>query len=171
MSTLLSNPDRYQPINQYQKTGKYIKTTYVDEYTDSRNIKEGILECCQRVQGAYSSDGFLWTFLRENPNCDNIAPYCNDTMSYGEKIVYRILRNAGIEFIPHYSTDWSQHKVYDFYIPARRMIIEATEFLGVESKTTVTTICRTKSHRYKQYFIYYEDDYNKLINNKNMEVA
>lgn len=49
--------------------------------------------------------------------------------------------------------------------------VEATEFLGVESKTTVTTICRTKSHRYKQYFIYYEDDYNKLINNKNMEVA
>ena len=73
------------------------------------------------------------------PNCGNIVenkiinnvrtqglscPYCSDGMSYGEKIIFSILRQLSIDFIFDNALSWSCGKRYDFYIPQYSMIIE-----------------------------------------------
>lgn len=119
-----ANPNRHLPINQYQKTGKYLRTLYVDQFTKDCNVRNAILRCCQRGDGRHSVKNYLWGFLKDNPDCNNIESYCNDTWSYGEKMMYKILYNANSDFIVHYTPSWGQRREYDFYVKSKALIIE-----------------------------------------------
>lgn len=49
---------------------------------------------------------------------------CGDGISYPNKFMYSFLKQLNIEFIPEYSTSWSNQKRYDIYIPLINCIIE-----------------------------------------------
>lgn len=50
---------------------------------------------------------------------------CNDGISYPNKFIYNFLEQLGISYFPEQRFDWSDSKIYDFYIPSARCIIEA----------------------------------------------
>ena len=52
------------------------------------------------------------------------CPNCKDGMSFGEKFVYSLLNQLGVNFIYDSTTTWSDNKRYDFYLPYYSMIIE-----------------------------------------------
>lgn len=114
-----------QPINQYEKSGKYVKTySSIRDITSNYNNRRQIRYVCQRRQGYYTAIGFQWRYYKEHPNHENIQPYFKDTWSYGQKMVYRLLINSGIDFIVHWKPKWGNKKQYDFYIPVYQLIIE-----------------------------------------------
>ena len=49
---------------------------------------------------------------------------CKDGISYPEKFVYNMLIQLGIYFQYHYSAEWTNGKIYDFFIPSLNLIIE-----------------------------------------------
>lgn len=49
---------------------------------------------------------------------------CGDGVSYPEKLMESVLTQLGIKYERQYRTDWSQNKVYDFYLPDYNTIIE-----------------------------------------------
>lgn len=52
------------------------------------------------------------------------CPLCNDSFSFGERIVFHTLRESEVEFEWHKTFDWSDNKEYDFYLPELNGIIE-----------------------------------------------
>ena len=57
------------------------------------------------------------------------------------------------------------------YLMSFKNSMEAKKYFNITTKTNViNTVCSGR-HTYMGKIFYYEDDYNKLINNKNMEVA
>lgn len=53
-----------------------------------------------------------------------ICKICSDGMSYGEKVLYHILKEANIKFDYDSQQSWSGVKRYDFYLPKYKTIIE-----------------------------------------------
>ena len=49
---------------------------------------------------------------------------CGDTVSKPEKFMSNILKNIGIEYEYQKKFEWSEGKIYDFYIPSLNIIIE-----------------------------------------------
>ena len=49
---------------------------------------------------------------------------CGNGMTYPEKFMTNILNQLNIKFTTQYSTEWSNRKIYDFYLPKYNMIIE-----------------------------------------------
>ena len=58
-------------------------------------------------------------FMRNGFSCPN----CSDKISIGEKIMYLLLSDLGVDFIREYSFEGSVSR-YDFYIPMLSTIIE-----------------------------------------------
>ena len=57
----------------------------------------------------------------------SIGCICSDSISYGEKFVYGLLKQLNIDFIIQLSNTtfkWCDNKKYDFYIPLNNTIIE-----------------------------------------------
>ena len=53
------------------------------------------------------------------------CPNCTSTsMRYPERLMYHFLKETNIEFIRQKSFEWSENKVYDFFIPSFSSIIE-----------------------------------------------
>ena len=52
------------------------------------------------------------------------CPVCDDGKSYPEKVMYNILTSLSISFIPQKSFHWSDKRIYDFYLPDYKTIIE-----------------------------------------------
>lgn len=52
------------------------------------------------------------------------CPKCGDGVPYTEKIMYSILEQLKIDFKKGTTFNWSQDKIYDFYIPSLNCIIE-----------------------------------------------
>lgn len=60
-----------------------------------------------------------------NVNMYGLAcPRCSDGMSFSEKFVYELFNQLGCDFIHDRTTDWSDGKRYDFYIPLMNLIVE-----------------------------------------------
>ena len=55
----------------------------------------------------------------------SIGCSCGDGISYPEKLIESVLIQVGIKYERQYKTDWSQNRVYDFYLPYYNIIIEA----------------------------------------------
>lgn len=49
---------------------------------------------------------------------------CSDGISYPNKFMYNLLKQLKIDFINEYSPQWANSRIYDFYIPSKRLIIE-----------------------------------------------
>lgn len=49
---------------------------------------------------------------------------CSKGVSYGEKVMMKILDTLNISYIYDKTTEWSNNKRYDFYIPEYSLIIE-----------------------------------------------
>lgn len=49
---------------------------------------------------------------------------CSDSMSFGEKYIFTLLKNNEIQFFNEHSFIWSNNRRYDFYIPQKQLIIE-----------------------------------------------
>lgn len=49
---------------------------------------------------------------------------CGDGISLPEKFLGSVLNQIGMHWIPQKTFDWSQKRIYDFYIPSLNMIIE-----------------------------------------------
>ena len=53
------------------------------------------------------------------------CPNCTSTsMKYPERVIYHLLKEIGIEFSRQETFDWSDNKVYDFFLPSLSCIIE-----------------------------------------------
>ena len=52
------------------------------------------------------------------------CPRCSDGMSFAEKFVYELFNQLCCDFIHDRTTDWSDGKRYDFYIPLMNLIVE-----------------------------------------------
>lgn len=59
-------------------------------------------------------------FLRYGFGC-----ICNDGISYPNKFIYNFLEQLDVSYFPEQRFDWSDSKIYDFYIPSIQCIIEA----------------------------------------------
>lgn len=54
----------------------------------------------------------------------SISCSCGDGISYPEKLMESVLIQLGIKYERQYKSDWSQNKIYDFYLPELNLIIE-----------------------------------------------
>ena len=50
--------------------------------------------------------------------------FCSDKRPTPERFMSRLLEHLQIKYFPQYKFDWSNGKIYDFYIPSLNMIIE-----------------------------------------------
>ena len=50
---------------------------------------------------------------------------CGDGMSFSEKFLYNMFKQLGCDFVYNKSTEWSENRMYDFYIPSMSLICEA----------------------------------------------
>ena len=50
---------------------------------------------------------------------------CGDGMSFSEKFLYNMFKQLGYDFVYNKSTEWSENRMYDFYIPSMSLICEA----------------------------------------------
>lgn len=48
------------------------------------------------------------------------CPICSDGISYPNKFMYILLKQLGVDFIKEFSPNWSNRKIYDFYIPSKK---------------------------------------------------
>ena len=55
----------------------------------------------------------------------SIGCSCGDGISYPEKLMENVLIQLGIEYERQYKPNWSENKIYDFYLPDANTIIEA----------------------------------------------
>lgn len=58
------------------------------------------------------------------------CPICSDGISYPNKFMYNLLKQLKIDFVREYAPKWANRKIYDFYIPSKRIIIEMDGGLG-----------------------------------------
>lgn len=61
------------------------------------------------------------------------CPKCSDGFSYPNKFIFNLLTEAQIDFIPEKIFDWSNGRLYDFYLPQYNYIIEAHGMQHYES--------------------------------------
>ena len=59
-------------------------------------------------------------FIKYGICCDS----CSDTLPYGEKFVFNLLKQSNLDFEKEYSPSWIHPHRYDFYIPSLNLIIE-----------------------------------------------
>ena len=50
---------------------------------------------------------------------------CGDGMSFSEKFLYNMFKQLGCDFVYNKSTEWSENRMYDFYIPSMSLLCEA----------------------------------------------
>lgn len=60
------------------------------------------------------------TVIRSGLSC----PVCSDGKSYPEKVMHNLLLSLNINFKPQKKFNWSDGKIYDFYLPEYNLIIE-----------------------------------------------
>lgn len=53
------------------------------------------------------------------------CPKCSDGFSYPNKFIFNLLTELNIDFVPEQIFEWSEHRLYDFYLPQYDCIIEA----------------------------------------------
>lgn len=99
---------------------KYFKNIEDTHLTTTRNKTEFLMVCpnCGNEQW-YSTDSLS--------NGGFSCKKCGDGISYGEKFIYSLLQNLGINFITqlsHTTFKWCKSYKYDFYIPNTNTIIE-----------------------------------------------
>lgn len=78
-----------------------------------------------------------------NVNMYGLAcPRCSDGMSFSEKFVYELFNQLDCDFIHDRTTNWSDGKRYDFYIPLMNLIVEtngvqhySSSFVRMHSET------------------------------------
>lgn len=58
------------------------------------------------------------------------CPVCSDGISYPNKFMYILLKQLNVDFIKEFSPNWANRKLYDFYIPSKKLIIEMDGGLG-----------------------------------------
>jgi len=69
--------------------------------------------------------GYLKTMTMNHLYMHGIAcPKCGDGISYPEKIMFSVLEQLKIKFMPRKKFEWSSRKEYDFYIEKINCIIE-----------------------------------------------
>lgn len=94
---------------------EYLTEEQMKQYSPNSN-KKIIIKCpdCGREKGITINN-----LLNQGFSC-----ICGDGRSYPNKLMYEFLRQAGVEYIPEYSPEWSNKKIYDIYIPSLNCIIE-----------------------------------------------
>lgn len=60
------------------------------------------------------------TLTNKSFSCDK----CSDKRSYPNKFMFNLLSQLNMNFIPEKSFEWSNGKIYDFYLPKHNLIIE-----------------------------------------------
>ena len=69
--------------------------------------------------------GYLKTMTMNHLYMHGIAcPKCGDGISYPEKIMFSVLEQLKIKFMPRKKFEWSSRKEYDFYIEKINCLIE-----------------------------------------------
>lgn len=76
---------------------------------------------------------------------------CGDNKSYPEKFMFNMLQQSEIDFTTQKKFKWSQNKLYDFYIPSLKCIIETHGMQHYKD----TNISRNKGRTFKEE---YEND-------------
>ena len=85
------------------------------ETKNSMKIADWICDCC-----GLEIPKTIKTVSRIGLNC----PVCNSSFSYGERLIFSLLKRNRVVFDWHKTFSWSKNKEYDFYIPETNTIIE-----------------------------------------------
>lgn len=74
------------------------------------------------------------------------CPVCSDGISYPNKFMYILLKQLGVDFIKEFSPNWANRRLYDFYIPSKKLIIEMDGGIGHGNRSfyNLKTIEETK---------------------------
>lgn len=96
---------------------KYLKNKD-DGKLYSKGGRNKVMTVCDKCSS--EKEYIVSTLANDKYSCN----VCSDGVSYPEKLLYNILKQSNIFFIPQKTFDWSQNKRYDFYIPSLNIIIE-----------------------------------------------
>ena len=94
--------------------------TYEDTYEIAPYTHIGYYFKCLNCKKESTRKRRISDVIRDNFSCE----FCSDGISMPEKFMANILNQLNIMFISQYSTEWSNNKRYDFYIPSLNLIIE-----------------------------------------------
>lgn len=90
-----------------------------DTYSHNRNSKHEVLCRCLNCNNTKNI-----SICNLNRNMGIHCDMCSDGISYPNKFMYNLLKQLKIDFINEYSPQWANSRIYDFYIPSKRLIIE-----------------------------------------------
>lgn len=90
-----------------------------DGYKYTRNSNKKLDWKCELCNSIIRQK-VVGNILKNGVSC----PRCSDKWSYGEKIMFLILKLRNIVFTTEKSFEWSKNKRYDFYIESKNTIIE-----------------------------------------------
>jgi hypothetical protein len=78
-------------------------------------------------------------------NRRSIGCVCGDGKSYPEKFIFSMLEQMNIHFIYQYAPSWIAPRIFDFYLPQFKCIIEADGGLGHGNRYTMGSISPEES--------------------------
>ena len=118
----------------------------------SRKKVDWICPCC----GYIVKNKSIEKVVQRGLSC----PICSDGISYPEKFVANIFNQLEIDFEIHKVFEWSDSKIYDFYIPSLNVIVEThgiqhyieCDFSGNNLNRTLAD--EQRNDRYKQKMAY-----------------
>lgn len=98
------------------------------------------------------------------PDCNRIilrSPYqilhdgfgcvCGDGKSYPNKFILSFLEQLQVKFVPEYKFEWSNGKIYDFYLPEFNCIIEAHGIQHYEYSGFGRSLCHEQDNDKNKY--------------------
>lgn len=111
---------------------KYLTEDQMKQYMPHSNQKI-LMTCpdCQRIKLRSPSQ-----VLHDGFGC-----VCGDGKSYPNKFILSFLEQLKVEFVPEHKFEWSNGKLYDFYLPKFNCIIEAHGIQHYEYSGFGRSIC------------------------------
>jgi len=92
-----------------------IEDAYKYTYGTSVKIEVKCLNC------KYTKKIHITSLIKNN---GFICPICDDKVSYGNKFIRSFFNQLNEEYIPEYSSKWTNKKLYDIYLPNRKEVWE-----------------------------------------------
>lgn len=117
-----TNQTVVKDINSIWKTHPHLRKYFVDieesYITGAFNSKTKIALKCPNC--GFEKEMLLCNLSKRGFGCS----VCGDNVPYGEKLILNLLKCNNIEFVHQKKFDWSDRKIYDFYIPKLNCIVE-----------------------------------------------
>lgn len=108
-------------FNDSLTTNPELKKYVVDlEYFETTSARSGKIVRARCPDCGYTKNIVIRNLLINGIGC----PKCGDGISFPNKFMFNLLEQCNIDFESEKKFEWSNNKLYDFYIPSLSMIIE-----------------------------------------------